>query len=100
MSKLLIGLSLFAALGDSFTIEERDMHSLMVADPQQCIEEKCPNQWADCQKDPKCAPTLQDCQKKCGTGKTCWEFCLSKAGDTAATNVAKCAAANNCLTQP
>ena len=44
MSKLLIGLSLFAALGDSFTIEERDMHSLVVADPQQCIEEKCPNQ--------------------------------------------------------
>ena len=27
-------------------------------DPQQCIEEKCPNEWASCQKDSKCVPTI------------------------------------------
>lgn len=72
----------------------------MVADPQQCIEEKCPNQWAACQKDPKCIPALQDCEKKCGTKQSCWQFCLPAKGSSAAIDVAKCAAANNCLQTP
>ena len=42
-------------------------------------------------------PTIQHCQSKCGTGKTCWEFCLQGAGDSAATNLAKCAAAQHCV---
>ena len=69
----------------------------IVADPQQCIEEKCPKQWAACQKDSKCVPTLQKCQSKCGTKQSCWELCLAGEKDTAATDVAKCAAANDCL---
>ena len=69
-------------------------------DPQKCIEEKCPNQWAACQKDPKCVPTLQECQNKCGTKQSCWELCLAGKKDQAATDVAKCAAANHCLGAP
>ena len=100
MKKILISSSVFVALSTSFKIQEDHRFPNIIADPQQCIEEKCPDQWAACQKDSKCVPTLQECQKKCGTGKTCWEFCLSKAGDSPATTVAKCAAANGCLSQP
>ena len=39
---------------------------VVIDDPQQCIEEKCPNEWAACQKDSKCIPALEDCEKKCG----------------------------------
>ena len=46
--------------------------TVALKDPQQCIEQKCPNQWAACQKDPKCVPTLQECQNKCGTKQSCW----------------------------
>ena len=67
-----------------------------VADPQQCIEEKCPNQWAACQKDSKCIPALQDCEKKCGTKASCWTLCLPSKGSQAAIDVAKCAQANGC----
>ena len=67
-----------------------------VADPQQCIEEKCPTQWAACQKDPKCIPALQDCEKKCGTKASCWTLCLPSKGSQAAIDVAKCAQANGC----
>ena len=79
--------------------EETEEKSTAIAllDPQQCIEEKCPDQWAKCQKDSKCIPTLQACEKKCDTKTTCWELCLSSKGDQAATDVAKCAAANHCL---
>ena len=66
------------------------------ADPQQCIEEKCPSQWADCQKDSKCAPALQDCEKKCGTKSSCWSLCLLTKGSQAAIDVAKCAQSNHC----
>nr|BAJ95050.1 predicted protein [Hordeum vulgare subsp. vulgare] len=70
--------------------------ALAIADPQQCIEEKCPNQWAACQKDPKCIPALQDCEKKCGTKESCWALCLPGKGSQAAIDVAKCAQANGC----
>jgi hypothetical protein len=71
--------------------------AVAVADPQQCIEEKCPDQWAACQKDSKCVPALQDCEKKCGTSSSCWTFCLPSKGSQAAINLAKCAQANKCL---
>ena len=74
--------------------------AVALKDPQQCIEEKCPKQWAACQKDPKCVPTLEKCQKKCGTKQSCWELCLAGEKDQAATDVAKCAAANDCLKTP
>ena len=39
-----------------------EIHETAIAtvevDPQECIKEKCPNQWDACQKDPKCVPTL------------------------------------------
>ena len=66
-------------------------------DPQQCIEEKCPNEWSACQKDPKCQPALDDCMKKCGTKTSCWALCLPSKGSQAAIDVAKCAQANDCL---
>jgi hypothetical protein len=71
--------------------------AVALADPQQCIEEKCPNQWAACQKDSKCVPALQDCEKKCGTSKSCWTLCLPSKGSQAAVDVAKCADSNHCL---
>ena len=64
-------------------------------DPEECVKEKCPNEYAACQKDPKCVPTLQECEKKCGTSETCWAMCVSK--DKAAQDVAKCAAKHDCL---
>jgi hypothetical protein len=76
---------------------EEKSTAIALADPQQCIEQKCPNEWAACQKDPKCVPALQDCQKKCGTKASCWEFCLPSKGSQAAIDVAKCAQKNNCL---
>jgi hypothetical protein len=79
---------------------EELMTAVALADPQQCIEEKCPGQFAACQKDPKCTPALQDCEKKCGTSQTCWTFCLPGKGSQAAIDVAKCAAANKCLGLP
>ena len=66
-------------------------------DPQQCIQEKCPNQYAACQKDPKCLPALEDCEKKCGTKSSCWTFCLPGKGSQAAIDTAKCASANGCV---
>ena len=74
--------------------------AVAVADPIACVEEKCPNEYAECQKDPKCLPALQACQKKCGTGATCWTFCLPGKGSQAAIDVAKCAQKNNCLNEP
>ena len=70
--------------------------AVAVQDPQQCIEEKCPTQWAACQKDPKCKPALDDCDKKCGDKVSCWTLCLASKGSQAATDVAKCAQANDC----
>ena len=71
-----------------------------MADPQQCVEQKCPNEWAACQKDSKCIPALDSCQKKCGTSSSCWSFCLPTKGSQAAIDVAKCAQKNNCLGVP
>ena len=71
--------------------------AVVLKDPQQCIEEKCPDQWAVCQKDPKCQPALDDCMKKCGTKTSCWALCLPSKGSQAAIDVAKCAQANDCL---
>ena len=92
MSKIAIILLSILCVG--FTIR---VNEISLADPQQCIEEKCPTQWANCQKDPKCVPALQDCQKKCGTKASCWGFCLSSKGSQAPIDVAKCAQSNSCL---
>jgi hypothetical protein len=78
-------------------LTEETSTAVALADPQQCIEEKCPTQWAACQKDAKCVPALQDCEKKCGTSKSCWTLCLPSKGSQAAVDVAKCADANKCL---
>ena len=99
MKNIVLGTAICASVGMSFKMQV-NQNALMVADPQQCIEEKCPNEWAACQKDPKCIPALQDCQKKCGTKPSCWEFCLPSKGSQAAIDVAKCAQKNNCLTTP
>ena len=66
-----------------------------VATPTDCIVEKCPNEWADCVKDPKCGPTLDECNKKCGTKGSCWSLCLVGKSH-AAIEVAKCAQKNHC----
>jgi hypothetical protein len=75
---------------------EKVQTAVALADRQQCIEDKCPTQWAACQKDPKCIPALQDCEKKCDTKVSCWTLCLGTKGSQAAIDVAKCAQANNC----
>ena len=66
------------------------------ADPIPCIQEKCPTQYANCVKDPKCVPALQDCNKKCGSSQSCWAFCLPGKGSQAAIDTAKCAHAQGC----
>ena len=99
MKNIVLGTAICASVGMSFKMQV-NQNALMVADPQQCIEEKCPNEWAACQKDAKCIPALQDCQRKCGTKTSCWELCLPSKGSQAAIDVAKCAQKNNCLTIP
>lgn len=63
----------------------------------ECVKEKCPHEYEKCVNDSKCIPAITDCQKKCGTKQTCWEFCLAGKGDSNATNVAKCAASQHCI---
>ena len=91
MKKIIAFTSAIAAIS-TFTIDKVDL-----ADPTDCIKEKCPNEYDACSKDPKCFPTLQDCENKCGTSQTCWGFCLNKAGDKSASDTAKCAAKNGCV---
>ena len=67
------------------------------AGPQECIEEKCPNEWKACVDDPKCQPAIQDCQKKCGDKESCWKLCLASKGDKAAVDVVLCGNKNHCL---
>ena len=72
------------------------MSDEVVTDPLPCIQEKCPTQYAECEKDPKCVPALQDCYNKCGSKESCWEFCLPAKGSQAAIDTAKCAHAQGC----
>jgi hypothetical protein len=46
---IFIALILFAS---AFKLQEN------LEDPKDCIIAKCPKEWADCQKDTKCAPAL------------------------------------------
>ena len=79
------------------SVEVEAFNAEVTLDPLPCVKEKCPNEWAACEKDSKCVPTIQDCNKKCGTGSTCWTFCLGSKGDQPAIDVAKCAQKNKCL---
>lgn len=85
-------------LGEKPTVEMSTAIAVINDDPIiECVKQKCPNEYQKCVDDSKCLPAIQDCQKKCGTKQTCWEFCLAGKGDSAATNVAKCAAAQHCI---
>ena len=87
-------------LASTLNLKSEEMSTAVaVADPLACVQEKCPNEWAACQKDSKCVPALQACDKKCGTSSSCWTFCLPGKGSQAAIDVAKCAQKNNCLNQ-
>ena len=90
---------IFAVIGmiSAFTLQKTSTEVSIFTDPTQCIQEKCPTQYAACQKDSKCPATLQKCEDKCKTDQNCWKFCLVGAGNQPAIDVAKCAAANNCL---
>lgn len=63
-----------------------------------CTEEKCPVEWGTCQRDEKCRPTLQSCQKMCGANHSCWQWCLSGGGSQAATMVYNCSYSKGCAT--
>ena len=80
-----------------YDVKVSKMSLAIITDPTDCIKEKCPNEYQACTNDSKCLPALQDCENKCGTKQSCWQFCLAGKGDSAAINVAKCAAANKCL---
>ena len=95
--KRIILLLAVVALISAFTLRKESTEVQIFEDPTQCIAEKCPTQYASCQKDSKCPATLQKCEDKCKTDQNCWKWCLVGAGDQAAIDVAKCAAANNCL---
>ena len=98
MKNIVLGTVLYATVGMAFKMENASKDIAIIGDPTQCIKDKCPTQYEACQKDSKCLSVLQDCEKKCGTGQTCWKFCLGSKGDGAAIDVAKCAAAHNCIT--
>ena len=59
MNKVIVGILIVTAVV-GFRIEQNEgrIYEMVAVDPQKCIEEKCPKEWADCQKDPKCVPTL------------------------------------------
>ena len=95
--KRIVLLFALIALISAFTLRKESTEITIFNDPTQCIQEKCPTQWAACQKDSKCQPTLQNCENKCKTDQNCWKWCLVGAGDQPAIDVAKCAAANHCL---
>ena len=42
MKNIVLGTAICASVGMSFKMQVNE-NALMVADPQQCIEEKCPN---------------------------------------------------------
>ena len=95
--KFAIVASAIFALTSAFTLQKEPKEIEIITDPTQCIQEKCPSQYAACQNDSKCPTTLQNCESKCKSDQNCWKWCLAKAGDQPAIDVAKCAAANNCL---
>ena len=94
---------LFGLVSAAFSMPalREELNALMImADPTECIKEHCPNEWTACLNDSKCVPALQSCEDQCGTKQSCWQLCLAKKGNSNAVNVAKCAAANNCLGEP
>ncbi len=91
-----IDLAKCAAANDCQKAVEEEEEVVALSDPIPCIQEKCPTQYANCVKDPKCVPALQDCNKKCGSSQSCWEFCLPGKGSQAAIDTAKCAHAQGC----
>lgn len=97
MKSIFLGSAILATTTLGFKMENEQSTAIAVADPTECIKEHCPDQYDHCQKDPKCLPALEDCEKKCGTKTSCWQFCLPSKGSQAAIDVAKCAAANHCL---
>ena len=97
MKNIVLGTVLCATVAMGFQIEGESKAIKQLRDPQQCIEQNCPNEWSACQKDSKCVSTLQDCQKKCTTNQTCWKICLANKGDGPAIDIAKCAQAHDCL---
>ncbi len=63
----------FVALGFSFNLHEE--HTVNGIDDK-CVQDHCPDQVAACKADPKCQPTINKCQSKCGTSTSCWKQCL------------------------
>lgn len=88
----------FVCAAFSMPALREEINALMiVSDPTECIKQHCPSEYDKCLADSKCIPALQSCQDKCGTKQSCWQMCLAGKGNGNAINVAKCAAANNCL---
>ena len=96
MKRIIFVLAIIGIIS-AFTLKKQSTEIEIIQDPTQCIQEKCPTQYAACQKDPKCPQTLQNCENKCKSDQNCWKWCLVGAGDQPAIDVAKCAAANHCL---
>lgn len=63
-----------------------------------CIEKKCPDQYAKCKAASGCEDKLKKCAKQCGEkiAQTCWTICIGLPG--AAANVATCAVNQGCIT--
>jgi hypothetical protein len=96
MKRIIFVLAIIGIIS-AFTLKKQSTEIEIIQDPTQCIQEKCPTQYAACQKDSKCPQTLQNCENKCKSDQNCWKWCLVGAGDQPAIDVAKCAAANHCL---
>jgi hypothetical protein len=63
----------------------------------ECIEKRCPDQYAKCKAASNCENKLKNCAAKCGEklNQSCWTLCIGLPG--AAANVALCAVNQGCI---
>ena len=64
---------------------------------EQCIKDKCPDQYKKCEAAGGCKDKLKKCAEKCGekVAQTCWTLCIGVPG--AAANVCTCAVNQGCI---
>lgn len=64
----------------------------------ECIQQKCPDQYATCKAKSGCEDTLKKCVNQCGEriNQTCYTFCVGVTGPASA--LCLCAVNQKCIT--
>lgn len=65
--------------------------------PEECIMKYCKTQEEACVNDRRCIQVLDECDNRCNTNLTCWNSCVSRAGNKNAADYFKCIIDNKCL---